>query len=221
MVMKASHPFSEGREAEGSVQEHDSYFLLWWHSCTHVLEKERVIFAPPISRDSGKDHIFTQFPGKGCLFSLLFFPSLTENTRTSSRPFLLHTIPIALGQPLMYLSSYTSTLRMEAACSFGIWMSVYKATQCHKPEDLILSYSCLKHFLHTKLMKSVDGYPFMWKHLITVRSVQEPSNMLSSSWSRPVTRTTFEVPYTLHNPSYQLAPLTTGKKNIGLGENII
>jgi hypothetical protein len=46
-----------------------------------VLEKERVIFILPICSDSGKDHIFPTVPWKGLLFSLLFFPSLIENTR--------------------------------------------------------------------------------------------------------------------------------------------
>jgi hypothetical protein len=65
------------------------------------------------------------------------------------------------------------------------------------------------------------GSPFAWKHLIAGQSVEQPSNLLSSFWSHPATRTPSEVPPTLRRCTYQLAPPTTGEKNIRLGENII
>jgi hypothetical protein len=53
--------------------------------------------------------------------------------------------------------------------------------------------------------------------MFTGQSVEQPSNLLSSFWSHPATRTVAEVPSTLRRCSYQLAPPTTGK-NLRLEE---
>lgn len=59
--------------------------------------------------------------------------------------------------------------------------------------------------LHTRL-----------KCLDTGQSVEQPSNLLSSFWSHPATRTAAEVPSILRRCYYQLAPSTTGKKASGV-----
>jgi hypothetical protein len=50
------------------------------------------------------------------------------------------------------------------------------------------------------------------KCLDTGQSVEQPSNLLSSFWSHPATRTAAEVPSILRRCYYQLAPPTTGTK---------
>ena len=50
----------------------------------------------------------------------------------------------------------------------------------------------------------------------TGQSVEQPSNLLSSFWSHPATRTAAEVPSILRRCYYQLAPPTTGKKASGV-----
>lgn len=83
---------------------------------------------------------------------------------------------------------------------------------------LLLFETC---FAYEKVMKSFVCCLFTWKHLMTGHSVEQPSNLLSSFWSHPATRTASEVPPTLRRCSYQLAPPTTGMKNISWKEDII
>jgi hypothetical protein len=72
---------------------------------------------------------------KGPFLSQFWSPSVTSSCFVFTISISANTFLAICLYNLMILTLVTSTLKMEAACSFETLVSPYKTTPCHNPED--------------------------------------------------------------------------------------
>ncbi|KAJ9587901.1 hypothetical protein L9F63_018682, partial [Diploptera punctata] len=131
-------------------------------------------------------------------------------TNSSMSPYsdVLPSTPMNLSA-LSWRSSIMSTPN-ESLTSPNCNMSTVRNRSQQSPAVSQISNISSVEFIEneTSLSQYLRDYEHFEKTASVGQSVEQPTNLLSSFWNHPATRTSSEVPVTLRRCTYQMAPLT-------------